>query len=136
MDKSLNRVMVIGRVGRAPEMRYMPNGRPVTSFGVGATRSWTDDENEEQEETEWFNVVAWGALAERCKNSLRENHTVYVEGRLQTRSWTTENGNTRFRTELVANEMILLNHSTEAGPDSAEVGDEQGSSLGTAGNRA
>jgi single-strand DNA-binding protein len=136
MVKSLNKVMVIGEVGRAPEMRYMPNGRPVTSFGVGTTRSWTDEENEEHEETEWFNVVAWGALAERCKNSLRENDRVYVEGRLQTRSWTMEDGSTRFRTELVADEMILLNGSTETGPDSATVGDEQGSSLGAASNCA
>ena len=124
MVKSLNKVMVIGNVGRAPEMRYMPNGRPVTSFGVGATRSWTDEEDQQHEETEWFNVVAWGALAERCKRCLRENHQVYVEGRLQTRSWKTENGNTRFRAELVANEMILLNGSTKPEAASAEVGDE------------
>jgi single-strand DNA-binding protein len=124
MLKSLNKVMVIGTVGRAPEMRYMPNGRPVSSFGVGATRSWTDEEDQQHEETEWFNVVAWGALAERCKSCLRENDQVYVEGRLQTRSWKTENGNTRFRVELVANEMILLNGSMEPDAASAEVGDK------------
>jgi single-strand DNA-binding protein len=123
MVKSLNKVMVIGTVGRTPEMRYMPNGHPVSSFGVGATRSWTDEENQEHEETEWFNVVAWGALAERCKSCLRENDQVYVEGRLQTRSWKTENGNTRFRVELVANEIILLNGSPEPAAASAEVGD-------------
>jgi single-strand DNA-binding protein len=124
MVKSLNKVMVIGNVGRAPEMRYLPNGRPVTSFGVGATRSWTDEENQQHRETEWFNVVAWGALAETCKRSLRENHRVYVEGRLQTRSWKAGDGNTRFRTELVANEMILLNGSAEPDAPSAKVGDE------------
>jgi single-strand DNA-binding protein len=124
MVKSLNKVMVIGNIGRSPEMRYMPNGRPVSSFSVGATRAWTDEADEQHEETEWFNVVAWGALAERCKSSLRENDQVYVEGRLQTRSWKAENGNTRFRVELVANEMILLNGSAEPDADSAEVGDE------------
>lgn len=115
MSKSLNKVMVIGSVGRPAEMRYMPSGRPVTSFSVGATRSWKDTEGHEYEETEWFNVVAWGDLAERCKSSLRQNHQVYVEGRLQTRSWQTEDGLSRFRTELVANDMILL--TTSAGHD-------------------
>jgi single-strand DNA-binding protein len=123
MMRSLNKVMVIGDVGRTPEMRYMPNGHPVTSFGVSATRSWTDEEGQPHEETEWFNVVAWGALAERCKNSICENQRVYVEGRLQTRSWKTENGNTRFRPELVASEMILLSSPTEPDADSAKVSD-------------
>jgi single-strand DNA-binding protein len=98
-------------------MRYMPSGRPVTSFGVSTTRSWTDEEDQQYEETEWFNIVAWGALAEECKRSLREKDQVYVEGRLQTRSWKTEDENTRFRTELVANDMILLHGPAE--PDAA-----------------
>ena len=117
--KSLNKVMVIGNVGHAPEMRYMPNGQPVTSFGVGAKRSWIDEDDQEHEETEWFNVVAWGPLAERCKACLREDQHVYVEGRLQTRSWRTEAGNTRFRAELVAEELILLNGSVDVGADNA-----------------
>jgi single-strand DNA-binding protein len=124
MVKSLNKVMVIGNIGRAPEMRYMPNGRPVSSFSLGATRSWTDEADQQLEETEWFNVVAWGALAERCKSCLRQNDQVYVEGRLQTRSWQTENGNTHFRVELVAKEMILLNGSTEPHAASPKVGDQ------------
>jgi single-strand DNA-binding protein len=113
MVKSLNKVMVIGHVGRAPEMRYMPSGLPVTSFGVSTTRSWIDEEDQQREETEWFNIVAWGALAERCKTSLRESDQIYVEGRLQTRSWETEGESRCFRTELVANEMILLHSSAE-----------------------
>ncbi|MGD2143933.1 MAG: single-stranded DNA-binding protein [Anaerolineae bacterium] len=120
MLRSLNKVMVIGNVGRGPEMRYMPNGRPVTSFSVGARRLWTDTDGRAHEETEWFNVVAWGDLAERCKETLRENQRIYVEGRLQTRSWETDSGNKSFRAELVANEMILLNHS--AGPDGTAAG--------------
>ncbi len=113
MVRSLNKVMVIGKIGRAPEMRYMPSGRPVTSFSVGATRSQEDVEGNRQEETEWFNVVAWGDLAERCKEKLQRSDQVYVEGRLQTRRWETDEGNRRFRAELVANEMILLNSSSE-----------------------
>ena len=120
MLRSLNKVMVIGNVGRAPEMRYMPSGRPVTSFSVGATRSWTDTEGRQREETEWFNVVAWGDLAERCKGDLETDDRVYVEGRLQTRSWETDDGNSCFRAELVANEMILLGRSERA--DTAVVG--------------
>jgi single-strand DNA-binding protein len=111
MITSLNKVMVIGEVGRAPEMRYMPSGRPVTSFSVGARRSWKDAEGDEHEETEWFNAVAWGELAERCKGDLQENDQVYVEGRLQTRSWETDDGSNRFRAELVIQEMIVLHHS-------------------------
>jgi single-strand DNA-binding protein len=106
--KCLNKVMVIGYVGRDPEMRYTPGGKPVTSFSVGATRLWTDAEGERREETEWFNVVAWGNLAEICKQYLGKGRHVYVEGRLQTRSWDDQEGKKCFRTELVAREMIML----------------------------
>ena len=108
MARGLNKVMVIGPVGRDPEMRYMPSGKPVTSFSVATSRSWTNSEGERRQETEWFNVVAWGNLAEICKQHIRKGQQVYVEGRLQTRSWEDHEGKKRFRTELVANEMILL----------------------------
>jgi single-strand DNA-binding protein len=106
--RGLNKVMIIGTVGRDPEMRYTPSGRPVTSFSVATTRNWTSSDGERREETEWFNVVAWGNLAEICKAHLSKNQQVYVEGRLQTRGWEDETGKKHFRTELVANEMILL----------------------------
>jgi single-strand DNA-binding protein len=108
MARGLNKVMIIGNVGREPEMRYTPSGRPVTSFSVATSRSWTSAEGERREETEWFNVVAWGNLAEICKSHLTKNQQVYVEGRLQTRGWEDDNGKKHFRTELVASEMILL----------------------------
>lgn len=108
MGRGLNKVMIIGQVGREPEMRYTPSGRPVTSFSVATSRSWTSAEGERREETEWFNVVAWGSLAEICKAHLSKGQQVYVEGRLQTRGWEDESGKRHFRTELVANEMILL----------------------------
>ena len=108
MAMGLNKVMVIGNVGRDPEMRYTPSGKPVTSFSVATGRSWTNSEGERREETEWFNVVAWGNLAEICKQYIRKGQQVYVEGRLQTRSWEDQERRKRFRTELVANEMILL----------------------------
>jgi single-strand DNA-binding protein len=108
MVRGLNKVMVIGNVGRDPEMRYIPSGKPVTSFSVASSRSWMNSEGERREETEWFNVVAWGNLAEICKQHLRKGQQVYIEGRLQTRSWKDQDGRKRVRTELVVNEMIVL----------------------------
>ena len=108
MGRGLNKVIIIGYVGRDPEMRYTPSGRPVTSFSVATPRTWVSAEGERREETEWFNVVAWGNLAEICKAHLTKNQQVYVEGRLQTRGWEDEQGKKHFRTELVAQEMILL----------------------------
>lgn len=108
MGRGLNKVMIIGNVGRDPEMRYTPSGRPVTSFSVATSRTWTSAEGERHEETEWFNVVAWGNLAEICNTYLNKGQQVYVEGRLQTRGWEDDSGKKHFRTELVANEMIML----------------------------
>lgn len=108
MGRGLNKVMIIGHLGRDPELRYTPSGRPVASFSVATTRTWTSSDGERREETEWFNVVAWGNLAEICKSHLSKGQQVYVEGRLQTRGWEDENGTRHYRTELVANEMILL----------------------------
>lgn len=125
--KCLNKVMVIGYVGRDPEMRYTPGGKPVTSFSVGTTRSWTSSEGEHREETEWFNVVVWGNLAEICKQYLNKGRRVYVEGRLQTRSWDDQEGKKRFRTELVARDMIMLDdpqETLEVG-EAADVGGDE-----------
>ncbi|MBN1179459.1 MAG: single-stranded DNA-binding protein [Anaerolineae bacterium] len=108
MNKGLNKVMVIGHLGRDPELRYAPNGRPVASFSVATTREWSDTNGEPREETEWFNVVAWGNLAEVCKQRLYKGHPVYVEGRLQTRAWEDQAGRHCFRTELVAQEVMIL----------------------------
>jgi len=108
MGRGLNKVMIIGHLGRDPELRYTPSGRPVASFSVATSRAWTSSEGERREETEWFNVVAWGNLAEICKAHLTKGQQVYVEGRLQTRGWEDENGTRHYRTELVASEMILL----------------------------
>ncbi len=108
MVRGLNKVMIIGTVGRDPEMRYTPGGRPVTSFSVAVMRAYTTADGQTREETEWFNVVAWGELAEACKASLHKAHQVYVEGRLQTRGWEDANGKRHFRTEVVAGNMIPL----------------------------
>ncbi|HEY4687973.1 MAG TPA: single-stranded DNA-binding protein [Anaerolineae bacterium] len=108
MTRGLNKVMIIGRLGRDPEMRYTPSGRPVTSFSLAASRAWTTSDGDRHEETEWFNVVTWGNLAEICKQHLHKGQTVYVEGRLQTRGWEDHEGKKHYRTEIVASEMIML----------------------------
>lgn len=108
MSRGLNKVMIIGNLGRDPEMRYTPSGRPVTSFSVATSRTWTTSDGERRTETEWFNIVAWGNLAEFCNQYLSKGQRVYVEGRLQTRRWEDNDGNKHTSIEVVANEMILL----------------------------
>jgi single-strand DNA-binding protein len=108
MSRGLNKVLIIGALGSEPEMRYTPSGKPVTSFSVAVSRGWRTSEGERKEATEWFNVVSWGNLAEICNQHLRKGSQVYIEGRLQTRSWDDASGTKHFRTELVANEMIIL----------------------------
>jgi len=118
MPGGLNKAMLIGRLGRDPEMRYTPSGKPVTSFSVVTSRSWVTTNGERREDTEWFNVVAWGNLAEICSQYLSKGQQVYVEGRLQTRSWEDSEGKRHSRTELVAQEMIMLDehHGPAASP--------------------
>ncbi len=124
MTRGLNKVMVIGNIGRDPEMRYTPSGKPVTSFSLASSRSWIGPDGERREETEWFNVVAWGNLAEICNQKLIKSQQVYVEGRLQTRSWEDERGQRHFRTEIVANEMIILGPRDKNIPKTNGVEDE------------
>lgn len=120
MSRGLNKVMIIGRVGRDPEMRYTPSGRPVSTFSLATSRSWNTADGGKRTETEWFNVVAWSNLAEICKQFLVKDRLIYVEGRLQTRHWEDPEGNKHSSIEIVANEMIMLderregNHSGEA----------------------
>ena len=108
MNKGLNKVMVIGWLDSEPEIRHTPSGRPVASFSVATSRSWVSAEGQRHEETEWFNVVAWGTLAETCEKRLAKGVQVYVEGRLQTRSWEDSQGRKHFRTEVVAHDLIAL----------------------------
>lgn len=112
MARGLNKVMLIGNLGRDPEMRYTPNGKPVTAFSVAVNRAWTTADGERREDTEWFNVVAWGDLAERSNKYLRKGDRVYIEGRLQTRSWESADGQKHSRTEVVANELLMLDGRT------------------------
>jgi single-strand DNA-binding protein len=121
MSRGLNKVMIIGHLGRDPEMRYTPSGRPVTTFTVATSRSWNTADGERHTETEWFNVVAWGTLAEICKQYLSKGQQVYVEGRLQTRHWEDKEGNKHSSTEIVANEMIMLGDRRDGSQASDEA---------------
>jgi single-strand DNA-binding protein len=123
MGRGLNKVMIIGTVGRKPELRYTPSGKPVTSFSVATNRSWTSSDGERKEETEWFNVVAWNQLAEICGQYLKKSQQVYVEGRLQTRRWQDSNKNRRTSVEIIANEVIMLDHHRRNSDDQEEIND-------------
>ena len=114
MSRSLNKVMIVGYVGRDPEMRYTPAGKAVSTFSVATNRVWSSSSGERHEETEWFTVVAWGNLAEICKQHLSKGSQVYVEGRLQTRRWEDNDGKKHAAVEIVAGEMILLGEKRES----------------------
>ena len=107
--RALNKVMLIGNLTRDPELRYTPNGAAVCTFGLATNRSYTpSDSNESQEETEFHKLVAWGKLAEICSQLLYKGRKVYVDGRLQTRKWTGQDGQERVTTEIVIENMIAL----------------------------
>jgi single-strand DNA-binding protein len=105
---SLNKCMIIGNLGRDPEMRYTPAGQAVTQFSVATNRNYRDPQGEWQSETEWFRVVVWREQAERAAENLRKGHKVYVEGRIQTRQWEDQSGNKRYTTELIADRVTSL----------------------------
>jgi len=108
MARSVNKVILIGNLTRDPEMRYTPDGQAVTSFGVATNRRWKSKEGEQKEDVEFHNLVAWGKLAELCSQLMKKGRKVYLEGRLQTRSWEGKDGVTRQRTEIVLEDMVLL----------------------------
>lgn len=105
---SLNKVMLIGNLGKDPEIRYTSDGTPVASFSLATGESWTDKSGTRQERTEWHNIVAWKQLAEISKRYLTKGRQVYIEGRITTREWSDKDGNKRRTTEVVANQMVLL----------------------------
>lgn len=109
MARSLNKVQLIGNLTRDPELRYTPQGTAVCDLGIATNRSWkSQDSNEWQEETEFHNVVVWNKLAERCGEQLSKGKKVYVEGRLRTRSWEGAEGEKKYKTEIVADEVMFL----------------------------
>lgn len=108
MAKDLNKVMLTGHLGADPEMRYTAQGSAVTTFRVASGRAWKSSDGSQHDDTEWFRVVAWDKLGEICNQYLTKGTRVYVEGRLQTRKWQDQNGQDRYSTEVIANDMIIL----------------------------
>ena len=111
---SVNRIIIIGNLGGEPEMRFTPNGRPVTSFSVATNRRYTTSEGERREETEWFTVVTWARLAEQCNQFLSKGKLVYVEGRLRSHSWEGQDGQKRYRNEIVADRVSFLDRQASS----------------------
>jgi single-strand DNA-binding protein len=125
---SVNKVIIIGNLGSEPEMRFTPNGNPVTSFRVATNWRYTTSQGERKEETEWFTVVTWNRLAEQCNQFLTKGRLVYAEGRLRTRTWQGQDGEKRFRNEIVADKVTFLDRQaaasvSEEGVEEAEAGE-------------
>ena len=117
---SANKVILVGNLGRDPEMRHTQNGQAVATFSVATSRRWRDRESGEQrEQTDWHRIVAWGRLAEICAEYLSKGKQVYIEGRLQTREWEDKDGNKRWTTEVIANDMQMLGRRGDAPHDTA-----------------
>lgn len=112
MAMSLNRATIIGNVTRDPEMRTTPNAQNVANFGVATNHTWTDASGQKQDKAEFHNVVAWGKLAEICSQYLTKGRKVFIEGRLQTREWEGQDGAKKSRTEIVAENMIMLDRAS------------------------
>jgi len=108
MHRGVNKVILVGNLGQDPEVRYMPNGEAVANITMATSEEWTDQQGQKQERTEWHRVVMFRRLAEIVGEYLRKGSKVYIEGRLQTREWTDQQGQKRYTTEIVADEMQML----------------------------
>jgi single-strand DNA-binding protein len=121
---SVNKVILLGRLGQDPELKYTPGGSPVCNFSLATTESWTDKSGQKQEKTEWHRVVVWGKLAELCNQYLAKGRQAFLEGRLQTRAWDDKDGNKRYTTEILASTVQFIggpsaNTNTNAGVDTS-----------------
>ena len=117
----LNKMMVIGNVGTDPELRYTPNGNPVTSFRLATSRAYTTSDGERHQDTEWFTIVAWNQLAEQCNQFLTKGRRAYVEGRLHSNTWEGQDGKPRFSNEIVANRIIFLDRTPAGGTTESDA---------------
>lgn len=109
---SVNKVILLGRLGQDPELKYTPGGAAVCNFSMATTESWTDKSGQKQEKTEWHRIVVWGKLAELCNQYLAKGRQAFVEGRLQTRSWDDKDGSKRYTTEIMANTVQFIGGAT------------------------
>ncbi|MBI3559679.1 single-stranded DNA-binding protein [Candidatus Gottesmanbacteria bacterium] len=136
MARSLNKVQLIGNLTRDPELRYTPSGAAVCTIGLATNRYWTTESGEKKEEVEFHRVVAWNKLAELCSQLLTKGRKVYVEGRLRTAAWQTADGSQRTTTEIVIEDMILLDSRLPAGQAGRPVGAGESGGVETGTNGA
>jgi len=120
----VNKVIIVGRLGTDPEVRYTNNGTAVTNFSVATSENWSDKEGNKQERTEWHRIVVWGKMGEICSQYLKKGRQVFLEGRIQTRSWEDKEGQKRYTTEIVAQNVQFLGNK-EGTSTSATGGDVQ-----------
>ncbi len=113
----VNKVILVGNLGQDPELRYTSSGQPVCTMRIATKETWVGRDGQKGERTEWHSVVVWGKQGENCAHYLRKGRQVYVEGRLQTRSWEGQDGNKRYRTEVVANNVVFLQGGARSGPE-------------------
>ncbi len=111
----VNKAILVGNLGRDPELRHTPNGQAVVNFTLATSESWTDKSGERQERTEWHRIVVWGKTAEMCNQYLSKGRTVYIEGRIQTREWEDKDGNKRYTTEINASTVNFIGPRTGGG---------------------
>lgn len=123
---SVNKVILVGRLGQNPEVRYTPSGSAVANFSVATNEAWTDKSGQKQERTEWHRVVVWGKLAELCNQYLQKGRQCYVEGRLQTREWTDKDGVKKYSTEVQAQTVQFLGGDRAAGSENRASGASYG----------
>jgi len=112
---SLNKVLLIGNLGRDPELRYTPSGRAVANFSIATTEQWKDKEGQKQDRTDWHNIVLWGRQAEIAKDYLRKGKQIYLEGRIQTRSYDDKEGNKKWITEIIGDRFLMLGRKGDSG---------------------
>lgn len=111
---SVNKVILLGRLGQDPELKYTPGGSAVCNFSLATTEAWTDKQGQKQEKTEWHRVVVWGKLAELCNQYLAKGRQAFLEGRLQTRSWDDKDGNKKYTTEILASTVQFIGGAANA----------------------
>ena len=115
----VNKAILVGNLGRDPELRHTPNGQAVVNFTLATSENWTDKSGERQERTEWHRIVVWGKTAEMCNQYLSKGRTVYVKGRIQTREWEDKDGNKRYTTEINASTVNFIGPRATGGGDGA-----------------
>lgn len=133
MAIGVNKVILIGNLGKDPELKYTQGGTPVASFSLATAERWSDKSGERREKTEWHTVVCWGKLGELVNQYLKKGRSAYVEGKLSTRSWEDKDGTKRYKTEVIASQVQFLNTSTGNGGDNPDnrPGEDEPAQQGT-----